>query len=103
MKLHECSLNIRYDLPQEAWDLLPSIYEKMNGWLGFGKDGKGEDGIPYWFGYNENEKSITASVELSELHFSAYMELEEWTEWITVFKQIATDILGFRVCEFEEY
>ncbi|MGB0870691.1 MAG: hypothetical protein ACPGSD_13920 [Flavobacteriales bacterium] len=58
MKLHECSLNIRYDLPQEAWDLLLSIYEKMNGWLGFGEDGKGENGIPYWFGYNEKMKNL---------------------------------------------
>ncbi|WP_299902120.1 hypothetical protein [uncultured Aquimarina sp.] len=102
MEFHECNLNIRYDLPKEIWDKVPLIYEKMNGWIGFGKDGNGENGIPYWFSYNENEKSILASVEPSGLQFSANMELDEWTEWKTEFKKIATEILGFKVGELEE-
>ena len=83
MEYQECNLNIRYDLPKEIWDKVPLVYEKMNGWIGFGKDGNGENGIPYWFSYNEEEKFILASVEPSGLQFSANMELNEWMEWIS--------------------
>jgi hypothetical protein len=102
MELQECNLNIRYDLPKEIWDKTPLVYEEMNGWIGFGKNGKGEDGIPYWFSYNENEKSIYASVEPSGLHFVANMEFDEWTEWKTEIKKVATKILEFKVGEIEE-
>ncbi len=102
MELHECNLNIRYDLPKEIWDKIPLVYEKMNGWIGFGQEGKGENGIPYWFSYNENEKSIYASVEPSGLHFVAKMELNEWTEWKSEIKKVATEILEFKVGEIEE-
>jgi hypothetical protein len=102
MELQECNLNIRYDLPKEIWDKVPLIYERMDGWIGFGKDGKGENGIPYWFSYNENEKSIFASVEPSGLHFVAKMELNEWLEWRSEFKKAATQILEFKVGEIEE-
>lgn len=102
MELHECNLNIRYDLPKEIWDKIPLVYEKMNGWIGFGKDGKGENGIPYWFSYNENEKSIYASVEPSGIHFVAKMELDEWIEWKSEIKKVATEILEFKVGEIEE-
>ncbi len=102
MEYQECNLNIRYDLPKEIWDKVPLVYEKMNGWIGFGKDGNGENGIPYWFSYNEEEKFILASVEPSGLQFSANIELNEWMEWKTEFKKIATEILGFKVGEIEE-
>ena len=65
MKFHECNLNIRYDLPEEIWNKVPDVYAQMAGWLGFGKDGLGEEGIPYWFSYDEDEKSIFASVKPS--------------------------------------
>ena len=45
MELHECNLNIGYDLSKEVWDKTPLVYEKMSGWIGFGKDGKGEINI----------------------------------------------------------
>jgi len=102
MEQHECNLNIRYDLPNKIWDRVPLIYEKMPGWIGFGGNDKGEDGIPYWYSFNEKEKSILASVEPSGLHFSSNMELNEWIKWKTEFKQIATTFLGFKVGEIEE-
>ena len=102
MEYQECNLNIRYDLPKEIWNKVPLIYKKMDGWIGFGKDGNGEVGIPYWFSYNEEEKSIFASIEPSGLQFSANMEFNEWIEWKTEFKKIATEILGFKVGEIEE-
>ena len=97
MEFHECILNIRYDLPKEIWNKVPLVYEKMNGWIGFGKDG-----APYWFNYDENKKSISVSIEPSGLQVIANMELEEWTEWKANFKKTATEILGFKVGEIEE-
>lgn len=102
MEYQECNLNIRYDLPKEVWNKLPLVYEKMNGWIGFGKDGNGKNGIPYWFGYMEEKKFIYASNEPSGLQFSANMKLDEWMEWKAEFKQNATEILGFKIGEIEE-
>jgi len=102
MELHECNLNIVIDSPQEVWDKLPLVYQEMDGWIGFGKDGNGETGIPYWYSYNENEKSILASVEPSGLHIVANMDLNEWLIWKAKIKKTATEILGFKVGEIEE-
>lgn len=91
-----CNLNIWYYLDDEVWDKVPSIYESMEGWLGF------QNGIPYWFGYDEDEVYIEASIEPSGLSFYAQMEENQWIEWIGLFKLKATDILGFEVGEPED-
>ena len=96
MEQQECNLNIRSDLPKEVWEKVPLVYEKMQGWIGYD-----EDGIPYWFSFNEDQKSISASVEPSGLQFSANMNNNDWLEWKTEFKRIATQILGFKVGEIE--
>lgn len=78
------------------------IYEQLNGWLGFGKGGElGEKGIPYWFGFDENEKHISASVEPGGLHFAGLIDTDEWTIWVKEIKNIATRELGFKVGEIE--
>lgn len=102
MKFHECNLNIKYSLPQEVLDKLELVYSQMPGWIGLGKDGNGEEGIPYWFGYDENEKYILASIEPSGLQFEANIDDEEWLSWKTNFKKVATEVLGFKVGEIEE-
>lgn len=102
MKLQECNLNIRYDLPEEIFTKLEEVYSKMPGWLGFGNESKGQAGIPYWFSYNENEKYILASMEPGGLHFEGNMDDKEWLIWKTNFKKTATEILGFKVGEIEE-
>ncbi|CAL2060556.1 hypothetical protein [Tenacibaculum sp. 190524A05c] len=101
MEFQECNLNIRYDLPKEIWDKVLLVYEQMPGWIGYRNDGNGEEGLPYWFSFDENEKSIFASIEPSGLHLMANMELNEWVEWKTEFKKCATEILGFKVGELE--
>lgn len=102
MKSQEMNLNIRYDAPQAVWDRVLLIYEKMDGWIGYGLGGnKGELGIPYWFGYDEDKKYINASVEPSGLQFSALMDDEEWSEWVAKIKEIATEILGYKIGEIE--
>ena len=76
------TLNIRYDLPETIWEKITSVYEQLPGWVGF------SDGIPFWFGLDENDKHVWASVEPSGLHVSGYMDKNEWLQWITSFKEI---------------
>lgn len=97
-----CNLNIRYDLPKEIGDKMPAVYAQMSGWLGFGGTNGGQPGIPYWFSFNPDEKSIYASVEPSGLQICAYMEEDEWENWKARIKKVATSILGFKVGELEE-
>ena len=102
MNFHECNLNIRYDLPKEILGKLETVYAQMDGWLGYGEEGKGYQDIPYWFSYNEDEKYILASMEPAGLHFEGNMEDEEWETWKAKIKTIATKTLGFKVGEIEE-
>ncbi len=101
MEYQHCNLNIWYHLPEEVWDKVPLVYEKMDGWLGFGTEERGEEGIPYWYNFDESKKSISASVEPSGLQFTAMMDANKWEEWITDFKKQATIILGFKVGDIE--
>ena len=102
MNYQSVNLNIHYNAGSEIWNKISSIYERMDGWLGFGKGGnEGEEGIPYWFSYNEIEKHISASVEPSGLSFSGLMEDEEWEPWIAKLKSISSDILRFKVIDSE--
>lgn len=99
---HCCNLNIRYDLPNDIWDKVVTVYEKMPGWLGYGDGAQGERGIPYWFSFDESCKSIFASVEPSGLQICASnMNKSEWESWIFKIKCLATSILGFKVGEIE--
>ena len=96
------NLNIWYDLPKEVWDKVPSIYAQMQGWLGFSDGEKGQRGIPYWFGYGEEEEQfLCASVEPSGLAFSGRMPEEAWEDWKANIKKVASRELGYRVGEPE--
>ncbi|MNP77488.1 hypothetical protein D3C76_1749280 [compost metagenome] len=68
----------------------------MPGWVGF------KNGIPYWFGQEEDDIFITASVEPSGLSFDAQLNNSDWISWITMFKTEATIILGYDVGEPED-
>lgn len=93
---HNCNLNIRYDLPDEVWDKVSKVYENMPGWIGY------KSGIPYWFGTDEDDVFIEASVEPSGLSFYAQMNSDVWMSWIETFKLEATKVLGFDVGEPED-
>lgn len=93
----ECTLNIKFDLSTKIENNLSLVYEKMPGWIGYRK----EDGIPFWFSYDDNNKSIFASIEPSGLVIYAHMVTEEWLDWKSKFKLIATQTLGFKVGEIE--
>lgn len=92
----KCNLNIWYYLSDEVWDKVKNLYESMPGWIGFKND------IPYWFGEEDDDVFITASVEPSGLSFYAQMSDEDWRSWIGRFKLEATKALGFDVVEPED-
>lgn len=96
MENNEITFNIRYDLPAIMWEKITSVYEQLQGWVGF------SDGIPFWFGTNENDKHVCASVEPSGLLVSGYMDKEEWLHWIASFQEIATKELGFKIQDAED-
>jgi hypothetical protein len=102
MSEHYCNLNIRYDLPAPIWDKIENLYTRSPCWLGYGDGKQGEAGIPYWYGFDDTSKQITASVEPAGLQFHALnMDEDEWSNWISDFKALATRELGFKVGEIE--
>ena len=42
----ECTLNICYYLPKEILEKVPLVYEKMNGWIGYGEKTKEKKEFP---------------------------------------------------------
>lgn len=92
---HNCNLNIWGHLPDEVWGKVSELYKSMPGWVGY------KDGIPYWFGHEDNDVYIEASVEPSGLAFYAQMNQNDWVVWIETFKSNATKALGFDVGEPE--
>lgn len=93
---HNCNLNIWYYLPDKEWKKITNLYERMPGWIGY------KNGVPYWFGQEDDDIFITASVEPSGLSFYAQMNNSNWNSWIERFKSEATKILGFDVGEPED-
>lgn len=88
------NLNIHYSVPQEIWDKMERIYSEMPGWKGF------TNGCPQWYG--EDNKFIEGSVEPSGLQLYAKLPQEEWNEWIQIFKEKATEVLGYPIGEPED-
>lgn len=97
LESQNCNLNIKADLSDEVWDKVMSIFEKMEGWVGFDE----QEGAPYWFSFDESKKYISTSSEPSGLLFFGKMEQKEWNQWISEFKTTSTKILGFKVGEPE--
>ncbi len=101
MNYHECTLNIWYHLPKETLEKVHLIYERMPGWLGYRNKLGETTGIPFWYSFDEEQKSIYASVEASGLQICATMDEADWNNWITSFKKLATEILNYKVGEIE--
>lgn len=93
---HNCNLNIRFYLPDEEWNKISNLYESMPGWIGY------KNGVPYWFGQEDDDIYITASVEPSGLSFYAQLNNSDWNSWVERFKSEATKVLGFDVGEPED-
>lgn len=88
------NLNISWDAPQEVWDKLNKLYSEMPNYKGY------VDGCPVW--YNEDNKIIEVSVEPSGLQFYAKMPRNEWENWIELFKEKASKLLGHEIGELED-
>ncbi|MBZ9692294.1 hypothetical protein [Clostridium sp. M14] len=96
MKIHNHNLNIHYSLSQDIWDKVDQLYSEMPFWSGF------IDGNPQWYGQKNDERIIIASVEPSGLQFYAELFQEEWDAWFELFKNRASEVLGFEVGEPED-
>ena len=91
MEDQECILKVIYR-DELLWDVIPEVYKKMPGWLGYDKNN-----IPYWFSYKENKKMICASVEPPGIQFTGNMEEKEWNLWVLKLKKYTTELLGYTV------
>ena len=97
------NLNIWYDAPPEVWEKVPAVCASMDGWLGFGDGVQGQEGIPYWFSFDDSgdQPELRASVEPSGLFISGYLDDAIWDAWRAKIKQVATQMLGYPVGELE--
>ena len=95
--LHNRNLNIQHFHSGHVWQKVVHIYQKMPGWQGFGVDG-----LPYWYGNQNDETFISASLEPIGLHFLSRMESQHWEKWFEQFKELATAELEFPVGEPED-
>ncbi len=95
-KTYNCNLNIWYYMSDEVWKKIANLYERMPGWNGY------HEGIPYWYGLENDLETISASVEPSGLQFFARMDDIKWHDWIENFKMMATEELGYEVGESED-
>ena len=96
MQNHQCNLNIHYTIPEDEWNKITSIYTEMPYQLGF------IGGAGWRYGTETEDKHISVSVEPSGLQFFAQLPLEEWRDWIELFKRKASNMLGYDIGEPED-
>lgn len=73
----DITLNIPYDLTEQEWSKVMTVYKSMDGWLD-DKDG------PAWYGRTGEARYIWASVEPSGIQFCGEVETPVWIGWLTV-------------------
>jgi hypothetical protein len=100
MQQFEMNLYIWYYLPDKYLSQLPKKFSQMDGWVGSGDYGN-DSGFWYSLKIDNSEKFICCHHEPSGLHFSAYIDPNEWVEWKKEIKKIASKTLGFKVGESE--
>lgn len=91
---HEITLNVRYDIPEREWQIVSDIYRSMDGWLA------AED-LPRWYGTEDDEKYILASVEPGGIQFGGKIEAALWTSWLTVLCARLSVALGREIHDVE--
>jgi hypothetical protein len=74
------TLSLPYDLSREQWAAVGSVFQSMDGWLGY----KQPDNTPQWYGDESAERFVWASVEPSGLLIEGNLEPSLWTGWISV-------------------
>lgn len=73
------TLNLPYNLSDEDWQTVQKVYENIDGWKGYIIDG-----CPTWFGSENDERYVWASVEPSGLLLSGNLPNDIWAGWLTV-------------------
>ena len=74
------TLNLPYDLSRQQWAAVDSVFEGMDGWLGYDQ----RDNTPQWYGDEPATQFVWASVEPSGLLVEGNLEPSLWTGWISV-------------------
>lgn len=77
--MQSITLSLPYDLNEQQWSLVNQIFEGMDGWIGFSKT----DNTPQWYGDQNSEKYIWASVEPSGLLIEGSLDEALWTGWVS--------------------
>ena len=70
------TLNLPYDLSEQEWEKVSAVYKSMGGWLDNTEQA-------YWYGTEEDNEYIYASVEPSGLVISGKVNEMMWLGWVT--------------------
>ena len=70
------TLNLPYDLSKSEWDKVSTVYKSMDGWLNNNEQA-------YWYGTEEDNEYIYASVEPSGLVICGKVNEMIWLGWVT--------------------
>lgn len=84
------TLNVPYNLSEEAWGRIANVYRSMDGWI------ESAD-LPRWFGDEDAPQHIWASVEPSGLLVEGNLENDAWAEWTVLLSTRLSAALGFEV------
>jgi len=88
------TLNIRYDIPEDEWQKIDTVYRSMDGWFD-------SQDVSRWYGMKDAPRHILASVEPGGILFEGEMESGLWTGWLTVLCARLTMALGREVHDVE--
>lgn len=91
------TLNLPYDLSEAQWQAVDEVFQSMDGWLGYSD----ADRIPRWYGAENDDRFIWASVEPSGLLIEGNVEAKLWTGWISMLCARLSLRLNREVCDAE--
>lgn len=81
------TLNLPYDLSDTEAAKVLEVYRQMDGWI------ENKD-FPYWYGTEDDDQFICASLEPSGLVLTGNVDEIVWIGWITVLCAKLTLALG---------
>lgn len=90
--IQSITLNLPYDLSNADWDKVTAIYRAMDGWI---------EEYSTWFGPQDSEHFIAASVEPSGLLVEGNIDPLLFRGWITKLCAKLTAALGKEVYDAE--
>jgi hypothetical protein len=88
------TLNLPYDLPESDWEKVSDVYTQMAGWVENSE-------YPSWYGTDQDEEYLCASVEPSGLVITGKVDEMIWIGWITVLCAKLTLALGMEIHDAE--